>query len=819
MPPNPKMDLDSISVDSKGYESGLKANSEISHPNSPTEKNKRANSGSSFSIRSSTAGRSASAKAALSAKSRPPSAKVQNANSNIPLPVKGSAAKESAAPTPMMSRASIRSKNTPSRLTNSGVANKHTLEVQFINKKKRLVQMSKEMADKQKPIIDLYQNLVLIKSKLEQLGRHVELEEIKVIPFKGEEKICEEGAGETVTPDTVAGMKTSIEEIPKTLMEICQNLLSRRAVIVDLLESVAKSEVDVSEMSDKIEALKTEGGELQKSLDAIICEHEKKINELAQNWQQLLNQKQVEVDNHKIEDLQAKIKDQERLAFESQMMINDLQKKLEEKRYSHDKSVSELENVIKELRDKIQKMEQELENERKTTQDQKTRNNSNNHAIKSLRTKVSDLESKVKEAEDKSTELNKKVKYAQDALKNKESQWQKEKDELSKKVKEQEQLLHRLQNDKTEFESRYRAVEGEKEHVEDELRFQIQTLQEDLKEAQEKAETLQMEKEELEQKFNDIQEHMTRMGMECKQKMEKVTYSIDWGKEQPGSEKQLDAYAEMLSKEVRIRELEDKVKELEVQRDEMIKNKAAAEPEEKLTDEEHKRLLVQQKDCISHYQRLLQDSEDRLSEKTMEVARLNNEISHLRMRQDALEEQSRNCPTMELQKMIEEGRAKLSELMKKSMESEQKIAHYETVIQKQNRQMLEMENLLRYRENMSGVMKASRDELLIEKESLTRYTQEMRTALAELTRESKLKDRLIKELQEKMDLRVKQISKLEQDVKELESNLQMTNEKRFKLQETIGSMEKELQSTKAHVHHLNDIQTRAARSKIRDEFR
>lgn len=71
-----------------------------------------------------------------------------------------------------------------------------------------------------------------------------------------------------------------------------------------------------------------------------------------------------------------------------------------------------------------------------------------------------------------------------------------------------------------------------------------------------------------------------------------------------------------------------------------------------------------------------------------------------------------------------------------------------------------------------------------------------------------MKDRLIKELQEKIDLRERQISKLEKEVKELEANLIMTNEKRFKLQETIGSMEKELQSTKAHVNQLADINTR-----------
>lgn len=80
-------------------------------------------------------------------------------------------------------------------------------------------------------------------------------------------------------------MQTSIEEIPKTLMDICKNLLGRRAVIVDLLDSVTKSEVDVADLGDKIETLKNEGLQLQNNLDAIINEHEKKIRELVVNWQ------------------------------------------------------------------------------------------------------------------------------------------------------------------------------------------------------------------------------------------------------------------------------------------------------------------------------------------------------------------------------------------------------------------------------------------------------------------------------------------------------------------------------------------------------
>lgn len=116
-----------------------------------------------------------------------------------------------------------------------------------------------------------------------------------------------------------------------------------------------------------------------------------------------------------------------------------------------------------------------------------------------------------------------------------------------------------------------------------------------------------------------------------------------------------------------------------------------------------------------------------------EVSKLTAEIRQLKVRQEHLEELNEKCPTDNLQRMVEEGRNKLNELMKKSLESEQKLIHCENIIEKQSKQMNEMENLLRYRENMAGVLKASRDELILEKESLTKYSHEMRTVLAEVS--------------------------------------------------------------------------------------
>ncbi|XP_060531861.1 myosin heavy chain, clone 203-like isoform X2 [Cylas formicarius] len=731
--------------------------------------------------------------------------------SSIPLPVKSSGPINVASQLKNVKSNSSRTASvSASRI--STVANKHTLEIQFINKNKRYVQMKKELLEKQKPVLDLYQSLAKIKKRLEELGKQVVLEEFKLVPTEDHGKAQGHGAGEEVSVEMVTTMKNSIEEIPITLMEICRNLLSRRALIVELLESVTKSEVDVADVSDKIESLKSEGHQLQQSLDAVITEHQAKITDLVGNWQKLLSEKQSPDTGTKIVELEAKLKEQERLVQESNYIIQDLQKKMDEKKSSYDKSLAELNGITQTLKEQIKKMEADLESERKASMDFKTRSNAHSQNLKNMRAKIAELEGEKKNVDNSNAELQKKIRLLQEQFKNKESQWTKDKEEMSKSLKHQENLLQKLTAEKTQFETRLESITDHTSTVEDELRKTIESLTDELKETKESLTTVTMERDEALEKCADFESYVSRMGLEFKENMDKVSYSIEWGKNLAEAKSaEAENYIHDIAKDLRIRELEDKVRHLEKERAISFEEKKQLQHRSHEPSETEKELYKQQ-ECIGKYQMLLEESENKLKEKSMEVANLRSEIRQLKVRQEALEEQNYNCPTEELQRMVEEGRHKLNELMKKSMESEQKLEDYASVIEKQSQQMSDMENLLRFRENMTVVLKATRDELLMERQSLTKYSEEIRTVLIEVTKEGKFKDRLIKELQEKISLREQQIGKLETEVQSLEENLMLTNEKRFKLQETIGTMEKELQSTKAHVNQLADINTRGKRN-------
>ena len=78
-----------------------------------------------------------------------------------------------------------------------------------------------------------------------------------------------------------------------------------------------------------------------------------KITNLVGNWQKLIYDKQSYNTDGKIEELENKLKEQERLTQESNNLVHDLYKKMEERKTLYDKSVAELNAVVQSLKEQI----------------------------------------------------------------------------------------------------------------------------------------------------------------------------------------------------------------------------------------------------------------------------------------------------------------------------------------------------------------------------------------------------------------------------------------------------------------------------------
>lgn len=112
---------------------------------------------------------------------------------------------------------------------------------------------------------------------------------------------------------------------------------------------------------------------------------------------------------------------------------------------------------------------------------------------------------------------------------------------------------------------------------------------------------------------------------------------------------------------------------------------------------------------------------------------LEAEVRSLKQRLESVVVESRDFENnQDLMLAIQEGKLKLDEAMHKSLEHEQRIIQYQHEIEKRSKQLNEMENLVKVRDGLIGMLKAKKDELISENESLRRYANEVRNLLLEV---------------------------------------------------------------------------------------
>lgn len=106
---------------------------------------------------------------------------------------------------------------------------------------------------------------------------------------------------------------------------------------------------------------------------------------------------------------------------------------------------------------------------------------------------------------------------------------------------------------------------------------------------------------------------------------------------------------------------------------------------------------------------------------------------NLQGRVDALTSCNEDDNRYDYKTMVHEVKMQLNEALKKSLEQEQKMIKYEHELDMRNRQVNELDNLLKVRDGLIGMLKAKKDDLLSENESLKKYANEVRSVLAEVS--------------------------------------------------------------------------------------
>ncbi|XP_049818793.1 coiled-coil domain-containing protein 39 isoform X2 [Aethina tumida] len=316
--------------------------------------------------------------------------------------------------------------------------NRYSLERQFINKKKRFTLLTKEIHEKQRSGLEMYESLMVIKHKLKELDKQVQLKELKLVNIDIDKDILEDDT-KSVKIECRENLRYSIQMMLEQLVEIFHNLLNDTTSISTMLETDETSEL----MDDNL--LKQKGSEMKKQLDLVVEVQKKKFEDIVCKWKTLVSNKPEEekMGGHHV----------------IHQIGNNRHKKLLEATMKYGKTIKELEKKIKDLNDDIVL-------ERKSSLEQKNRNCINNESIKIIKAKMRTLETNVKEEEEKNSNLTKKLQAIKSIHKSKEEQWLKEKEELKNIMKQQKETLEKITKERNQFEARCKEVEEKSKQTE-----------------------------------------------------------------------------------------------------------------------------------------------------------------------------------------------------------------------------------------------------------------------------------------------------------------------------------------------------------------
>lgn len=231
--------------------------------------------------------------------------------------------------------------------TIGSVVNVKTLEMQFINTKKRLLQLHMELVQKQRPLLDMHKSLLRTKKELEKAGKTVALEDLKVISLKTEPSEMSNECRENPASETAINLKIFVETALQSCAKACKKCFAKRDYVVKLLEDAAKSNIEPSELEAEIDELKKEKTEMENVIENTIKENEKKIDELITNWSKSVKSKHLNEEvAAKVHSLEKTIAEQQKAVNEAESNIQSLNRKFDEKKANYEKNIAELQEKL-----------------------------------------------------------------------------------------------------------------------------------------------------------------------------------------------------------------------------------------------------------------------------------------------------------------------------------------------------------------------------------------------------------------------------------------------------------------------------------------
>lgn len=216
--------------------------------------------------------------------------------------------------------------------------------------------LKKELSEKQKPVFELYQNLLSMKKKLEESGKPVTLENIKFIDCEGSStciKVARKSdfpAGE-LNIKCIKSMQDALKEIPNSLTEVCKNLLNKRGALLEVLEKITDPHTNREFFVNQLEIHKRESRILERSVHEVMQMQEKQVGDFVKTWQNVLQKGMPEALAENVE-LKKKLEEQGKMLREVTIDLQKAQNMMREDNSSNE-TLAEAHAQIENLQQKV----------------------------------------------------------------------------------------------------------------------------------------------------------------------------------------------------------------------------------------------------------------------------------------------------------------------------------------------------------------------------------------------------------------------------------------------------------------------------------
>lgn len=240
---------------------------------------------------------------------------------------------------------------------------KRTLELQFLTKKKRLDQLKKDLESKQKPVFDVYESLIQIKKKLEESGKVVPLETLKLVDFEklsgrssfvanSDTTLCcgESMRGDVgeLTAEFLRNIKIEMSAIPQTCLDLGSYLIKQRTEVINYLSSLKEKGQPVA-----VEEFLQDTSRLNQMIDETVARQTGRIERVMGDINSLFEKNNLVVANQIIHDLERKIKHQQEEILRLTNELNEKELELKEWKEKKDEVSHKIIEENSALKDRI----------------------------------------------------------------------------------------------------------------------------------------------------------------------------------------------------------------------------------------------------------------------------------------------------------------------------------------------------------------------------------------------------------------------------------------------------------------------------------